>query len=194
MFIYITGMARRKTISDRALLDRLLAEIGRVGPQNLPFARAAAAAGLAPATLVQRFASREAMVEAILVHAWDRLDLQTAEADADAPEDACGAVELLMRLTPEDEIAFAVENGLLLLREDMRNPALRARGAAWGARLSEALGRRLSQDPEEASVLGWQMANVWQGALVWWGFRRHAAPGEAVRAALQAWCCTALPP
>src|SRR6218665_1812149 len=72
-FVYIRSVARRKTISDEALLDGLMSAITEHGPAGLTFAGAAAAVTLSPATLVQRFGSREAMVEAILLRAWDRL-------------------------------------------------------------------------------------------------------------------------
>jgi hypothetical protein len=78
-------------------------------------------------------------------------------------------------------------DGLLLLREDIRNPTLRARGAAWGQRLAVALGRRLSTDPKEGRRLGWQMASLWQGAHTWWAFMREEPADRAIRPALEDW-------
>lgn len=184
-------MARGKTVSDETLLNRLVDAIERTGPADLSFAEAARAAGLSPATLVQRFGSREAMVEAILLRAWDLLDARTDAADDDASLDPAGAVSLLLRLMPAEAAEHDVTDGLRLLHEDLSNPRLRARGAAWGARLSEALGRRLSDEPEVADRLGRQMANVWQGAVIWWAFGRDADPEHAIRTALEDWCRTA---
>jgi AcrR family transcriptional regulator len=157
------------------------------GPAGLTFGKAAEAVGLAAATLVQRFGTRAGMVEAILLRAWDRLDEQTAIADAGASPDCAGAIELLLRLTNPDVAEDNFTNGLLLLREDIRNPVLRARGAEWGARLARALGRRLCDDAGRATQLGWQMASLWQGTLVWWAFRRDAEPDVKVREALEDW-------
>jgi AcrR family transcriptional regulator len=183
-------MARSKRIPDATVLDALLQEIAETGPENLTFRRASTAVGLSAATLVQRFGNRENMVEAALVHAWDRLEAETRSADARAPLDAEGAVSLLLALTPtyKDEASFA--NGLLLLREDMRNPALRVRGAAWGTFLASALGRRLAEDETLALRLGWQMASVWQGALIWWAFIRQEPPETFIRRRLEDWCET----
>jgi AcrR family transcriptional regulator len=181
-------MSRRKTISDENLLDRLLATMMEHGPSALSFARASGAVGLAAATLVQRFGTRSAMVEAVLLRAWDRLDEATAVADAAASPDPAGAITLLLRLTNSDTAEYDFTDGLLLLREDIRSPVLRARGAAWGAYLADALGRRLSDDPSRAAQLGWQMASLWQGALVWWAFRRDAGPEVKVQEALEDWC------
>lgn len=180
-------MGRGKIISDEQLLDRLLGAVLEHGPAEVSFARASGAAGLAAATLVQRFGTRAGMVEAVLLHAWDRLDEETASADAAASPDPAGAVALLVRLTRSEAAEYDFTDGLLLLREDVRNAVLRARGAAWGARLAAALGRRLTDDPERGGRLGWQMLSLWQGTLVWWAFRRDADPAVKVRDALEDW-------
>jgi AcrR family transcriptional regulator len=181
-------MGRNKTIADTALLDLLLPALQVGGPAGLSFSKASGVAGLSPASLVQRFGTRDAMIMAVLSHAWDRLSAQTMALDAEAPLTARGAIELLVRLIPDDEADYAFGDGLLLLREDLRNPVLRARGAAWGTLLATALGRRLAGEREEALQLGWQMASVWQGALIWWAFRRAARPRQAVEHALADWC------
>jgi AcrR family transcriptional regulator len=145
------------------------------------------ATGLSPATLVQRYGAREAMVEAILLRAWDRLDAATEAADVEEPPTPEGAINLLLRLMPPETAERDVSNGLLLLREDIRNPVLRRRGAAWGHRLADALGRRLSTDPARSKSLGWQMASLWQGAHTWWAFTREESPDRALRRVLEEW-------
>ena len=65
--------------------------------------------------------------------------------------------------------------------------------AAASQRVAEALGRRLSSDAGEGRRLGWEMASVWQGALVWWAFTRSQPAGEAIREALENWVERALP-
>lgn len=160
------------------------------GPSDLSFAKASKAAGLAAATLVQRFGTRDRMVEAVLLRSWDRLDEATAAADAWASPDPAGAIEFLLRLTNSGAAEYDFTDGLLLLREDIRNPVLRARGAEWGLRLAEALGRRLSDDADRAIQLGWQMASLWQGTLLWWAFRRDSQPEITVREALEDWSRT----
>lgn len=185
-------MARPKTISDRTLLDTLLGQVAAVGPANLTFAMAAKAVGLSPATLVQRFGDKERLLEAVLLHAWDQLDAETAAADREEPVTREGAIGLLLRLAPGVDAETSEADGLQLLREDIRNPVLRQRGAAWGAALASALGRRLAEDGGDAQALGWQMANAWLGARLWWAFTRHAPFEIAIRQVLEAWCDTAL--
>ncbi len=180
-------MVRRKTIPDERVLDALRDAMMACGPAGLTFARASAACGLAQATLVQRYGDRRTMVEAVLLRAWDRLDAATQAADAEEPLTPDGAVEMLLRLMPPRTAARDLTDGLLLLREDIANPVLRARGAAWGDRLAVALGRRIAAEGERAVALGWQMARLWQGALIWWAFTRDEPAETAVRRALTEW-------
>lgn len=159
----------------------------QTGPDGLTFARAAKASGLAAATLVQRYGNRERLVEAVLLQAWNRLDAETAAADTEEDLSPEGAIRLLLRLMPPDSAERNASDGLLLLREDVRNPRLRARGAAWGRELASALGRRLSTDGQEADLLGWQMAALWQGAHTWWAFDQKVPADHAIQQTLEAW-------
>lgn len=180
-------MARPKTISDEQVLDALFGTLLENGPDRLTFAHAAKAGGLSPATLVQRYGSREALVQAILLRAWDRLDAETEAADAEEAPTPQGAIDLLLRLMPTENAERDATNGLLLLREDIRNPVLRRRGAAWGRRLAEILGRRLSVDRKQGERLGWQMASLWQGAHTWWAFTQEEPAEQAIRRVLEEW-------
>ncbi len=60
--------------------------------------------------------------------------------------------------------------GLLVLREDFRDPVLRARGAAWKAALAEALDACFAGKPSAPKGIGLLMASQWQGSLLWWAF------------------------
>jgi AcrR family transcriptional regulator len=180
-------MTRRKTIPDEQVLDALFELMMKSGPDGLTFARAAKASGLSAATLVQRYGNRERMVEAILMQAWLRLDAQTKAADEEEDLSPEGAIKLLLRLMSADTAERDATEGFLLLREDTRNPRLRERGAAWGLALVSAVGRRLSPDPQEADLLGRQMAALWQGAHIWWAFDQTVPADRAIRQALEAW-------
>jgi AcrR family transcriptional regulator len=180
-------MARPKTVSDEAILDAAAAAAGRVGPANLTFGLVAKAVGLSPATLVQRYGTRDRLLQAALLRAWDLLDEQTAANDAIQPLTPEGAVALLVALSPIDESETAYAQGLLLLSEDVRDAALRARGAAWREVLSTALGRRLPVAPERQHALGRLMASQWQGIRIWWAFERHGNEAQQVAAELLEW-------
>ena len=106
-------MGRSKLLSDGAVLGRLLTQLERVGPGGLTFAKASEAAGLTAASLVQRFGARDAMVEAVLLHAWDRLDAATAAADAEAPATPAGVIGsgVTNAATRATARSFAVSDG-----------------------------------------------------------------------------------
>jgi AcrR family transcriptional regulator len=186
-------MPRPRSIPDETLLDAALQLMASGGPDRLTFAALATATGLSAATLVQRFGNRDALVEAALLRAWDRLDAETAAADAALPETAEGAVDLLVKLTGASGDAETHAEGLLLLREDFRRPVLRARGMAWGAALAQALGRRIAPGASDAEQRGRLMAALWQGTLIWWGFARDRPAAEAVRTELEAFLARLLP-
>lgn len=180
-------MARSRKIRNEEVLDVVAELLARDGPAALTFQAAAGVTGLSPATLVQRFGTKQQLLQAALLRMWDALDAMTAAVDATHAETADGAIELLVALSAqhgaEPDGAAA---GLLLLREDFRDPVLRARGAAWGEVLGRALGRRLGTERERTD-LGHMMASQWQGAMLWWGFSREGALDDHLRRELGQW-------
>lgn len=181
-------MARTKTVSDEAILDAAMALMVRKGPEAVTFAAVGREVGLSAATLVQRHATKAEFLRAVLLRAWDQLDEQTARLDESAELSPEGAVQMLVAMFPVGEGETDYAEGLLILREDMRDPLLRERGAQWGATLAKALGRRLSDDPQRQPILGRLMASQWQGAQLWWAFERQGDPASAIGAELRRWC------
>lgn len=173
-------MPRPRTVPDEALLDAALGIVHRDGPAALTFGALASDVGLAGSTLVQRFGNKTELLRAALLRAWDVLDEVTADLIARAASGPDGVVELLVSLTastPEDDYA----EHLPVLREDLRDPVLRARGAAWIAALADAIDRRLDEAPSGTGrlVVAW-----WQGQLTVWGFDRAGRLDVSVRAGL----------
>lgn len=179
-FILTGTMPRNRTIADEVILDAALALAETSGPGALTFQALSGAVGLAPATLVQRFGTKAALLQAALLRAWDHLDAATAAADAAAPATPQGVVDLVRRLSgqydPDEE-----SDQILLLREDLRDPVLRARGQAWIAALEVAVERRLDG---AAPGTGRLVVSLWQGSLTVWQFQRDGdldvALGRAV--------------
>ena len=163
-------MPRPKTQSDEQVLAAAHRLIHDQGPEALTFARLAQYCGLAPATLVQRFKSKSGLVQATLLYAWDRLDARTVTLADEMPRTPAGAVRLLMALSGDYGGIETYADGLLILREDLRDPVLRARGTAWRRTLSKALDRCFADIPGAPKQVGLLMASQWQGSLLWWGF------------------------
>lgn len=157
-------MPRVKLIADAevfASIRRLLAE---GGDKAVAFGSVARATGLAAPTLVQRYGSRDDMMRAALMAAWDDLDAATESAAAKADTGPKGAQALLKALGGDAESV-----DVTLLAADFRDALLRERAAAWRARVETALALRLgggSKAREAAALLfaAWQGQQLWQAA------------------------------
>jgi len=150
-------MSRPRTIPDDAIFAEVRRLLAEGGDKAVAFASVARATGLAAPTLVQRYGSREGMVRAALMAAWDTLDRQTDAAEAGADS----ALGLLKALGAGTETA-----DLSRLAADFRDAALRARAEAWRARVEAALARSMgggSRAREGAAVL----FVAWQGRMLW---------------------------
>jgi AcrR family transcriptional regulator len=176
-------MPRKRTIPDEDLLDAALGLVREVGPDAVSFGSLASRVDLAPSTLVQRFGSKAALLQAALLRAWAQLEAATDDAIATAPDGPAGVVELLVSLTGQYD-AHDFADQLRVLREDLRDPFLRERGQAWFATLSEAVGARLRVGGGNGD-LGRLVVATWQGTLTVWSFARHAPVVDVVRDTLE---------
>lgn len=157
-------MPRTRTVPDIevfAAIRRLLAE---GGDKAVAFGSVARATGLAAPTLVQRYGSREGMVRAALIAAWDDLGAATESAAAEAGTGAKGAQALLKAL---GQTGDGVDLSLLAI--DFRDAELRARAEGWRRQVEVALALRLgggAKGREAAAILfaAWQGQALWQAA------------------------------
>ena len=163
-------MTRPKTQSDEQVLETAHRLIHEHGPEALTFERLAKACGLSGATLVQRFKNKAQLKQRTLLHAWDGLDDNTRTLAATVPRTPVGAVALLVALSQGYGGIESYAEGLLVLREDLRDPVLRVRGAAWKAFLCDALAACFVETPNPPRDIGLLMASHWQGSLLWWSF------------------------
>lgn len=163
-------MPRPKSQSDEQVLEAALALVHSGGIDRLTFAALADQCGLSAATLVQRFGTKPALIQRTLLHAWDKLQARTLELASSVPKTPDGAVELLVGLSHYDGDVEAYAEGLLILREDLRDPVLRSRGVAWEADLTGAISKCFASVPNAPSGIGFALAAHWQGALTWWAF------------------------
>lgn len=163
-------MPRVKSLSDEDVAAVASEILHRHGPEGLTFQSLSKACGLSAATLVQRFSSKARLKQAALLHAWDGLDRRTEELAARVPRTPEGAIALLVGLSGGYGDIETYAEGLLLLREDLKDPVLRARGAQWRAALVVALDACFAGTPGLPRDAGLLAATHWQGALLWWSF------------------------
>lgn len=121
----------------------------------MSFASVAAATGLAPPTLVQRYGSRDGMVHAARSAAWEKLAATTAEA-----------IRLTEKKGPQALLKALGAVDPFNLVADARDPDLAQRAAAWRATVESALSLRLGtgQKARESAAL---LFAAWQGQLLW---------------------------
>ncbi|RUW20047.1 TetR/AcrR family transcriptional regulator [Mesorhizobium sp. M4B.F.Ca.ET.215.01.1.1] len=163
-------MTRPKTQPDEQVLEVAYRLMHAEGPEALTFERLARACGLSGSTLVQRFGSKAQLKQRTLLYAWDGLDRKTKALSASTPRTPAGAIQLLGGLSSGYGDIESYAEGLLVLREDLRDPVLRARGGAWKAALSKVLVDCFAGMPGMPQDIGLLMASHWQGSLLWWSF------------------------
>ena len=145
-------MPRPRKASDVAILECALALMEERGSDGLTFAVVAERSGLAGATLVQRFGSKQGLIDAALAHAWDALERRTRQFAGEEPKTPAGAVAVLSRLSRDYGDIDSYADKLRVLREDLRNPDVHGRGgSAWVGCPGRAARRMLRTRPASAS-------------------------------------------
>jgi AcrR family transcriptional regulator len=153
-------MPRPKTVPDHQVQSAIAALYARGGDKAVTFATVAAASGLAPPTLVQRYYSRDAMLEWALAAGWDAVDAATTNALAVLKDK--GAAPFFKAVGQSIAGSFSLAD----LVAEQRSPDLRHRAQDWRARIEEALAHSFgtSRDaPAKAAIL----FATWQGQLLW---------------------------
>lgn len=163
-------MPRTRTVPDSEVFAAVRSLMASGGDRAATFAAVAAATGLSPASLAQRYGTVGGMSQAALAEGWALLDAALRDADAAAPGGPEGAAVLLRALMGD---AAGVDPGLLARR--MADPALAALGAGWQEAAEAALARRLgpaeAPDADAAAIL----FAAWQGRLLWAATGRKGA-------------------
>lgn len=152
-------MPRVRTIPDADIFAAIRQLLAEGGDKAVAFGSVARATGLAAPTLVQRYGSREAMLRAALMAAWDALDAATAAAEGQSETGPKGAQAMLKAL--EGEATDAA-----LLAADFRDAALRDRAAAWRQQVETALAVRLGGGAKAREAAAMLFA-AWQGQRLW---------------------------
>ncbi len=161
-------MPRKKLIPDETVFATIRAMLHESGDKAVSFAKVAKATGLAAPTLVQRFGTRDGMVKAARMAAWDLMDAATQSAIEKAADK--GPQGLLKAL---DASAANLP--------DPRDADLSLRAARWRATIESALALRFGggEKGREAAAM---LFAVWQGQRLWQGSgNRGFRLKEAVR-------------
>ena len=178
-------MPRRKSISDEEILDRALPLLARAGPGEFTMADVAKEAGVASATLFQRFGDKQTLVARVFARDNDRFVgwLQSLPAG----EGADAVIEIYAEATKVFGDNPSLADHLLWLREDIRDPALnrlaRDRFALFRAVIVERLPPLPIRPGRAADLLDAQ----YHGAVIQWALEPRGRLSDFVTASLRDW-------
>jgi AcrR family transcriptional regulator len=178
-------MARPKTISDDAVLAAAMRVLSANTPSEFTLAKVAAASGIAPATLLQRFGDKRRLVVAAV--AQDNQLFANTLARLPPGAGAAAVIAVFRILTPDTDDAGAFADQLLWLRQDMRDPDLNALAQERFRLLREAVAARLPPLPLEPMAAARLIEAQWQGALNQWGIARQGRLLDYVTRSLADW-------
>jgi AcrR family transcriptional regulator len=147
-------MPRKKLIPDETVFTAVRQLMLGGGEKAVSFATVGTASGLAAPTLVQRFGSRDGMVKAARLAAWDAVDAAT---DAAIAATADKGPQALLKALEADLTAFGL---------DLRDDDLQLRAAGWRAKVESALSMRMGGGGKGRSAAALLFA-AWQGQLLW---------------------------
>ena len=173
-------MGRPRTASDDDILGAAARVVTESGPHGLTLARVAAEAGLAPATVVQRFGSKRGLLLALAGRGRDdaAAPFLAARGAHASPLDALRAALTSMAgfaSTPE-----ALANHLALFQIDLREPDFHALALAHArslraevqALLDDAVGAG-ELAPCDTARLARSVQVTFNGSLVTWAVHRE---------------------
>lgn len=185
------AMPRKKLKTDAAVLQAAMRVIFQQGPSHFTLAQVSEAAGIAPATLLQRFGDKRGLIAAAVAQDNQRFAQVLAEAPkAIGPE---AVVDLFWGMTPGESDDHALADQLLWLRQDTADPQLTLLAQERFALLREALAQRLPPLPVPAATAARLIEAQWQGALVQWALDRRGGLADYVAESLTAWFDLAAP-
>jgi hypothetical protein len=151
-------MPRTRTIPDAKVFAVIQRMLDAGGDKAVSFGSVGKATGLAPPTLVQRYGSRDGMVRAARLAAWEDLEHRTALAISGTTDK--GPQGLLKAIGAVDVAAIA---------RDFADPDLSGRANGWRKGVETALTLRLGggQKARESAALlfaAWQSHALWSKA------------------------------
>ncbi|MDP3660480.1 TetR/AcrR family transcriptional regulator [Phenylobacterium sp.] len=184
-------MPRVKLRSDEQVLEATIGVMFAKGPIDFTLADVGAVAGIAPATLLQRFGDKRRLT--IRAVALSNRKFATLLESAPREVGVEAVVDLFWSLTPGDDDEATLAEQLLWLHQDVRDPDLNKLACERADLLRMAVAQRLPPlaiDPDIAARL---VEAQWCGALQQWGVQRRGRLADYVAESLAAWFDLAAP-
>lgn len=185
-------MPRPRTVSDEDILDGVLALAHRVGPAKFTLAAAAREVGLSPATLIQRFGTKHALLLAADRRGVERWVVPVEEAEHPSPLDRI--VEGLVGAVDPDMTPEAMANSVAMLQLDLVEPDFHAETLHGARRLRAAIERHLQaasisgelRDATDVTALAKLIETTYHGAMIGWALHREGSLDTWMRQQVEA--------
>jgi AcrR family transcriptional regulator len=176
-------MPRRKTISDEEILNRSLPLLTRAGPAGFTLAQLAQETGLAPATLLQRFGSKRDLIE----RAFKQDNARFSRWIDDLPEGRGLKATLAVYQAAIDDFhaETGLEDHLLWLREDIRDPKFNALARERFALFRRAILKRLPPVRSSRELVARLLDAQCHGAIMQWAIEPSGRLTEYVMRSLE---------
>jgi AcrR family transcriptional regulator len=171
-------MARPKRQSDESLLDAAMPALFAKGPGEFTLAEVGRAVGLSPATLVQRFGSKQGLVLAAL-ELTNRRNIEALEG-LSSDRGAAAVIRIFVDRTPGPKHEHLVSDQLLWLRESMSDPHVNALTKDYFAKFRKAVADRMPPLPISPADAAMLVEAQWHGSLLQWGIGRDGRLREFV--------------
>jgi AcrR family transcriptional regulator len=185
-------MPRPRTVADEAVLAAAARAVSEVGPGRLTLAHVAAAAGLSPATLVQRFGSKRGLLLALArqgAQGWS----DTFAAARAAPTRLAALADALVALTATVRTPEAMANGLAFLQLDLADAEFHAEALAGHRAMRAEIEALLHEaaaagelDGADVRTLAETVQTTYNGALITWAIRRDGELADWLRGQVDA--------
>jgi AcrR family transcriptional regulator len=173
-------MGRPRTTTDGEILAATSRVVTRLGPSGLTLAEVSREAGLAPATLVQRFGSKRGLLLALAAQGTAGVaePFDAARAAHRSPVAALGAALRAMAAFASTPQALA--NHLALFEMDLREPDFHRLALDHAEALREQVRSLLDAavaagelDPCDTARLARAVQVTFNGSLLTWAVHRH---------------------
>lgn len=178
-------MARTKQQSDEVLLDAAMPTLFGKRPYEFTLVEVGQAVGLSPATLVQRFRSKQGLVLAAL-HLSNRRNI--AAIDRLPPDKgAVAVIRIFVDRTPGPEHEHLLSDQLLWLRESIADPQINALTRNYFDKFRRAICDRMPALSIPAADAALLVEAQWHGSMTQWGIGRDGNLRAFVERNLRNW-------
>ena len=184
---------RPRTVSDDDILQATARIIGRVGPSRFTLADVGAEVGLSPATLVQRFGTKRALMLALVRSSVDSVDDAFARLRTRHRSPLAALVAAASQMAAMAESPETLANHLAFLQLDLSDPDFHEAAreqhlkqlAAYRALIEEACAAGELKECD-ADRLARSISAVTGGSLIAWAIERRGKARDYVRAEVRA--------